>query len=126
MPARSRRQVARRIEETRPAARGGFPRGRRAPPLWGRNRRRLRRIPQAGDCDGFAEERPPTVSLQAAEKDGAVVYRSHFLAAFEEERSAVAVVQEDLYGQMSWTFYPLRRRADANRLRQGHLLYRRR
>ena len=124
MPARSRRQVARRIEETRPAARGGFPRGRRAPPLWGPNRRRFRRI--SHDCDGFAEERPPTVSLQAAEKDGAIVYRRYFLAAFEEERSAVAIVQEDLYGQLSWTFYPLRSRGAANRLRQGHLPYQRR
>ncbi len=57
---------------------------------------------------------------------GRAALRPHYLAAFEDGRSALAVVQQDSAVLWTlWTFFASRRGVEIDKRRAGHLLYRR-
>ena len=69
---------------------------------------------------------PDEIWLTQTERAGRVVYRRAFVAAFESgEHAGFAVAQEDPYGWLAWTFYPIKSIQKLNDRRRGHLLYRR-
>ena len=68
---------------------------------------------------------PAEVWVSAVERGERTLYRRQFLAAFDEKPGgAVVVVQEHRDGGLAWTFYAAGSN-HINRLRAGHLLYRR-
>ena len=54
---------------------------------------------------------------------GRAALRPHYLAHFEDGRSALAVVRQD--PAVLWTFFASRRAVEIDKRRAGHLLYRR-
>lgn len=68
---------------------------------------------------------PDEIWLTQTERAGRPVYRRQFIAAFEGEHAGLAVAQEDPFGWLAWTFYPVESVRKLNDRRRGHLLYRR-
>ena len=67
---------------------------------------------------------PDEIWMTSTERAGRVVYRRQFIAAYEG-RAGFVVAQEDPYGWLAWTFYPIKDHGAVNKRRKGSLLYRR-